>query len=578
MKIVIAQTAGFCMGVRRAVEMVLDATKKYSSPIYTYGPLIHNPQVLEILNEKGIRILEEIPSKGFGTVLIRAHGIPPDKYEQLKEAGFNVIDATCPRVIKVQTIIKNLARKGYASIIVGDRDHAEVIGLLGYAGEKKMVIGSLKQLETIPPFEKAIIVAQTTQNKQFFEEVKAWFKNNRPEYLVFDTICGSTEKRQNEVKRLAQIVDAIIVVGGYTSGNTQRLYEIAKRSGKPSFYVENESQLNLPSLYHAKSIGITAGASTPNWGIRRIFQTLETMPLEKDKPLSKFFFSFLRLLLFSSTYLAIGAGCICYAAAKLQGIQNFIPYSLIAYFYVQSMHIFNNLTGRRADRYNDPDKALFYASNKPILSALASVTGIAGLVLAWFSGFIVFLLFLLMSIIGLLYNIRIMPGGFRGIKSERIKDIPASKTLLVAFAWAIATSFFAPLSVHGHLTLSSIVVFFWSGGLVFSRTAFFDIMDMHGDRMVGKETLPIALGEKLTMKILKIFSVLLAILLITSSWLNIIPGAGYALVICPLFFILLLFSYEKGYIIPGLRLEFLVESLFVATGIITGIWAFFHLG
>ena len=159
MKIIVAKTAGFCMGVRRAVEMVLDASKKDKDFIYTFGPLIHNPQVLNILMEKGIQVLDEIPKKGSGTVLIRAHGIPPYQHEKLKNSGFDVIDATCPRVIKVQNIIKNYAKQGYASIIIGDRDHPEVIGLLGYAGEKKVVIGSMEELTKIPLFEKAIIVA-----------------------------------------------------------------------------------------------------------------------------------------------------------------------------------------------------------------------------------------------------------------------------------------------------------------------------------------------------------------------------------------------------------------------------------
>lgn len=574
MKIIVAKTAGFCMGVRRAVEMVLDASKTYNGPIYTYGPLIHNPQVLNILEEKGIHILEGIPEKAFGTVLIRAHGVPPDRYTQLKEAGFNVIDATCPRVIKVQTIIKKHAQKGYASIIVGDRDHAEVIGLMGYAGEKKIVVGSLEQLENIPPFEKAIIVAQTTQNTHFFENTKAWFRTHRPDYLIFDTICGSTEKRQNEVNSLAQIVDAIIVVGGYTSGNTHRLYEIAKKSGKPSFYIEDETQLDLPSLFNAKSIGITAGASTPNWAIRRIYQTLETMPLQKGKLLSKTCFCFLRRILFSSTYLALGAGCLSYACANLQDINHFFPHSLIACFYVQSMHIFNNLTGRRADRYNDPDKALFYDFNRPLLTTLALVSGIAGIIASLVSGFVVLLLFLVMSTIGLLYNVKVLPSGFMGIKSERLKDIPTSKTLLIALAWATATTIFAPISTHGHMNLSTLIVFFWSAGLVFVRTAFFDILDMHGDRMVGRETLPIVLGEQVTIRLLKIISGLLTVILIATSFLNIISNLGYALSLCPFSIIIFLFLYEKGYLVPGLRLEFLVESLFIATGIIAGIWFF----
>ena len=146
MKILIAKTSGFCMGVRRAVEMVLDAPDQHANPIFTYGPLIHNPQVLSLLQSKDITILDEIPDQGSGTVLIRAHGVPPTAKQGLKKANFKVIDATCPRVIKVQTIIRKHAKKNYASIIIGDKDHPEVIGLLGYARQKGYVIGTMQEL------------------------------------------------------------------------------------------------------------------------------------------------------------------------------------------------------------------------------------------------------------------------------------------------------------------------------------------------------------------------------------------------------------------------------------------------
>ena len=151
MKILIAKTSGFCMGVRRAVEMVLDAPEKNENPIHTYGPLIHNPQVLEVLESKDISILDKIPDRGSGTVLLRAHGVPPETKRKLKDTGFHVLDATCPRVIKVQSIIRKHARQDFASIIVGDKNHPEVIGLLGYAGDSGYVVGSLEELEALPP-------------------------------------------------------------------------------------------------------------------------------------------------------------------------------------------------------------------------------------------------------------------------------------------------------------------------------------------------------------------------------------------------------------------------------------------
>lgn len=269
MKISIAKTAGFCMGVQRAVELALDASNAHKPPIFTFGPLIHNPQVLSLLQEKGISVLNNIPEKGTGTVLIRAHGVPPDTKLNFEKAGFKVIDATCPRVIKVQTIIRKHAQEGYASIIIGDKDHPEVTGLLGYAGEHGIVVDRIHDLEALPFFEKAIIVAQTTQNTLFYDAVKKWAAHEHKHYKVFDTICDSTERRQAEAKRLAESVDAVVVVGGYNSGNTKRLAEVVQEAGKPAFHIETEAELDIKSLAEVNHIGITAGASTPNWIIKK---------------------------------------------------------------------------------------------------------------------------------------------------------------------------------------------------------------------------------------------------------------------------------------------------------------------
>jgi len=283
MKITVAETAGFCMGVRRAVEMALDAAIAHPGPIYTYGPLIHNPQVLALLREKGIRILDEIPEQGNGTVLIRAHGVPPDIRERLETAGFNVIDATCPRVIKVQTVIARHAPSGGASIIIGDKDHPEVVGLLGYAGNAGFVVDNLQDLDALPVFDNAIIVVQTTQNTWLLQEVKTWADKNAPHYKIFDTICGSTERRQEEVSRLSESVDALVVVGGKNSGNTRRLAEIGRKSGTLTFHIETETEIDFEKLESADTVGVTAGASTPNWIINRVCRNLETIPYRKAR-------------------------------------------------------------------------------------------------------------------------------------------------------------------------------------------------------------------------------------------------------------------------------------------------------
>ncbi len=566
MKIFIARTAGFCMGVRRAVEMGLDAPGNREKPIFTYGPLIHNPQVLGLLKERGVTVLDEIPENGRGTVLIRAHGVPPNEKNRLIDAGFNVIDATCPRVIKVQTIIKKHAAQGYRIIIIGDEDHPEVKGLLGYAGDIGHVAGSMAELERFADFEKAIIVAQTTQNTQFYNEVRAWALERVPHYKIFDTICDSTEKRQQEVKELAESVDALVVVGGRNSGNTRRLAEIGAETGKSVYHVETESELDLDKLSDAKRVGITAGASTPNWIIRKIYRTIETLPLEKKNSVKRVRFIVQRTLLLTNSYVSIGAGCLCYACCKLQGITGYWPFVAIAVLYVQSMHMLNHLTGTDADHYNDPDRAEFYNRHKLFLSALAIASGGAGLMTALTMGLEPFLSLLILSLLGLSYNLNLVPAGWKAFKVRRIKDIPGSKAILIAAAWGIVTSVFPNLSVSGQINSGTLIVFIWAVSLVFARTAFFDIMDVQGDRIVGKNTIPILLGEKKTLSLIKWMLFMIFFLLPIAGVLNLTAMNGFLMSICPLALFLVITAHQKGLIQPGVRLEFLVESQFILSG------------
>lgn len=560
------------MGVRRAVELALDATNKSKDPISTFGPLIHNPQVLNLLKEKGVAVIQAIPDKGSGTVLIRAHGVPPETKKKLKQAGFSVVDATCPRVIKVQTIIAKHAKQGYAPIIVGDKDHPEVIGLLGYARGNGYVANNLADLDLLPPFANAIIVAQTTQNKLLFEAVKNWARQRYPHYKIFDTICDSTEKRQSEVMRLADDVDAFIVVGGKNSGNTQRLAGIAAGTGKPTYHIETENEIDPEELQPIRKVGITAGASTPNWIISKVYRAIETVPHHRKKSLRAALFNFQRNLLLTNIYVAMGAGSLCYTCMQLQGIKDFRPHMLISILYVLSMHILNHLIGQNADTYNDPDRALFYRKYKHALTMLALVAGAAGFSTALKLGLAPFLILLVMSLLGLSYNLTFIPKRFTRIKYRRIRDIPGSKTVLITLAWGTVTSLLPHISVAPLFSLTSLAVFIWATGMVFVRTAFFDILDMQGDRIVGKETIPILIGEKRALRHLKIALAVVMATLLAAGSLQLIPGLGFLLLSCPVLIFLVLFIYKRGYMLPGSRLEFLVESNFILAGVLTLLW------
>jgi 4-hydroxy-3-methylbut-2-enyl diphosphate reductase len=570
MKFIVAKTGGFCMGVRRAVELALDAPAKYQKPIHTFGPLIHNPQVLALFAEKGVSVLDHIPTKAEGTVLIRAHGIAPDTKRRLADAGFNVIDATCPRVVKVQSIIQNHARKEYGVIIIGDQDHPEVVGLLGYAGERGHVAESMEALKALPVYEKAIIVAQTTQNLREYHQLKQWTTEHRSHYKVFDTICDSTERRQAEVRRIADSADAVIVVGGKSSGNTQRLAEIVEHVDKPSYHIETEDELDMTALARFNTIGIAAGASTPSWITKRVLRAVDQIPLRCHRGWRSLWLHLQRLLLLSNLYVALGAGCLCYTAIKVQGLPTRWPPLAVAILYVLSMHILNHLTGRAENRYNDPDREAFYRRYKAPLNVMAIIAGSSGLVAAYEMGPFAFWTLLSMSLLGLSYNLQVIPVRLvPNLKVRRIRDLPGSKTILIALAWGVVTALLPALADDGGRWSVGLAVLVWATGVVFCRTAYFDILDIQGDRIVGKETIPILIGPKRSFSLLRRMLTAMVALPLLSTVIGIMTPLALVLVVPPLLLWGIIIAHERGILLPGLRMEFRVESLFVLSGILT---------
>ena len=573
MSIKLAKTAGFCMGVRRAVEMVLDAANSHKGPIYTFGPLIHNPQVLEILAKKGVTILDDPSAAESGTVIIRAHGVPPETKQALVDAGLTIIDATCPRVIKVQTIISKFAGQGYAVLIVGDMDHPEVGGLLGYAESRGYVITHPDDLAKLPHLERAILVAQTTQDGRLFDAVARAIRDRFAHLKVFNTICDSTHRRQAEVRDMAKSVDAVVVVGGRNSGNTKRLAQVVEQEGIWAFHIESEAELDYDAIETLQAIGITAGASTPNWVIKKVYRTLEALPYRTKGRWRQTVFRIQRWLLLSNLYLAVGAGCLSYTCALLSGIKPSIASALMAACYVLSMHILNNFIGREAVRYNDPDRASFYDHNRLILLILATISGAVGLFMAFTLGSVPFLILCIISLLGLSYKVKIFPRRLRiGKKIQRISDVPGSKTVLIALAWGVVTVVLPHLSVSLQITTTMIFVSLWASVTAFVRTAFFDILDMQGDRIVGQESLPIVLGEKKTSRILKQLLVIFLAALIFAPMMHLSTTLAYGMILSVFYMAQVLMAFERHWVVPGLRFEFLVETLFVFTAVVSGLW------
>jgi (E)-4-hydroxy-3-methyl-but-2-enyl pyrophosphate reductase len=570
----LAKTAGFCMGVRRALEMVLSEANKNESSIYTYGPLIHNEQVMRLLESKGVVTLKDLRDVHTGTLVIRAHGIPPQDRKLLKSSGLKLIDATCPKVARVQALIRYHTNKGYTAVIVGDKDHAEVIGLKGHGNGQAHVISTLDDVRQLPDAEKVIVVAQTTQEKQSFDEIVRAVKVRFPEALIFDTICDATRNRQDEVRTIAPHVDAIVVVGGYHSGNTRRLAQVAESTGLPVFYVETEKELDLTRLSSMETVGVTAGASTPNWMIKKVVQKIETVQSKKDTRLGRYARNVSKFFFQSNLVAAFGAFSLSYAGTLLTGRSPDLLHPVLAFLYVYAMHILNRFLDKGASTYNDPERARFYRRYRVplVLSGLLSIAG--ALLLAGSFGFPSFLAVAALSLLGAMYSLPIVPISRRHLwRYSKIKDIPGSKTLSQALAWGAVIALLPLLESPSSVAFdSTLVAFFFVFSMVYVRCALFDIFQVQGDLIVGTETLPITLGEKRTLLVLRGVILAGATIVAASPLFGLSGYFSYALILCYVALTLCLVSYEKRWLHPGTSLEALVEGNLFLAGFLGLLW------
>lgn len=572
MAVKLAKTAGFCMGVKRAVDMVLEiASKKGHETVYTYGPLIHNPQTIELLRQRGIvpiispEELNEVPPRSL--IVIRAHGIPPQEKRNIEGKGFNVVDATCPKVMRVQSIIRKHASAGYAILIVGDREHPEVNGLLGFAGDSGIIIGSSGDIDNLPAYQKVCVVAQTTQSLIFFNSIVKKIKEKFPAAVIFDTICDSTEKRQADVEELAAESDAVFVVGGKNSANTRRLADIAKMKGKPTFHIETADELKGIDLAPYRHIGVSAGASTPNWIINRVVEHLNVR-IGKRSDLFHRFFKIWAFAVRNDIYSAIGAGCLTFTAMLLQGLPVKPNPILTASFYVYAMHVLNRFINRKTSSISS-FREESYLTHEKLYLTLAALSIVSALGVSLTMGILPFLVLLAISLLGVLYNMRLLPAGSR---FTSLRDIPGSKNISTAFAWAVAAALLPRFETGFVFDFGFIVAFFFTAGIVFIRSAMSDILEIQSDRLIGHETLPVLIGEKKTLTILKFVSGGLFFLLLFPPFAGCCASLALSQLVS-IFYVWICFKlYDKRAAFSGVVLEGFLESSYIIAGISSIIW------
>ena len=269
MKVRVAETAGFCFGVKRAVDKVYEQAEKAEGFIYTYGPIIHNEEVVKDLTARGVKVIgskEELDGLESGTVIIRSHGVSREIQERIEARGLNLVDATCPFVKKIHKIVERESRKGAEIVIIGDAMHPEVEGIRGWCQGDVTVLQTEEEARnfTADSTKKLCLVSQTTFNYNKFHNLVEIISEKGYDIIVLNTICNATKERQTEARRIARESDGMIVIGGRHSSNTRKLFEICKNECENTYYIQTLDDLDVRQLHSMSCVGITAGASTPN--------------------------------------------------------------------------------------------------------------------------------------------------------------------------------------------------------------------------------------------------------------------------------------------------------------------------
>jgi (E)-4-hydroxy-3-methyl-but-2-enyl pyrophosphate reductase len=296
-KIVLARVAGFCFGVQRAVDMVMSARQERFGKLTSLGPIVHNNQVAAKLSAEGVEAAADLGSIRDGAVILSAHGVAPNTVAQAKAQGLQIIDVTCPFVTRVHRMAQQLVEQGYQLLLLGEPDHTEVKGIVGAVEGRVTVVSCAEDVRKIKLGRKVGIVTQTTQKAQEFAAVVAEVSKSTFDVRAYNTICNATDELQDAAIDLARQVDVVLVVGGRQSANTSRLREICEEQGVPAYHVETAAEIQDSWLEGCETIGVTAGASTPDWLIEEVVSALNEGELPKDfsinhpdeKTMAKFF-------------------------------------------------------------------------------------------------------------------------------------------------------------------------------------------------------------------------------------------------------------------------------------------------
>lgn len=558
MKIEMAKNSGFCMGVRKAVIKIVDELNSSKESIYMYGPLIHNPQTIEVLKNRGlvtINSLEEISNK---QIAIRTHGIPVEENKKIRKNASRTINLTCSRVARVQSIIKKYSGDGYYTIIIGDKDHAEVIGLKSYARSGVHVVSDFDDIKNIGHADKYIVVSQTTHERNqydcFVSEISKKFIN----VFVMDTICDSTKLRQDDVKNgISRGIDTLVVVGGKNSANTSRLLKIGLDSGIKSFHIETDAELKKSDLKDSQYVLVTAGASTPGWIINNVLEKLYIIKNEKSNFLVKGLKFYLELLIRSNIISSLASFIMVLLAQLYAGIDTDFRYAVISSLFIFVMYSVNNYLDRNFLIQSNSYKYKIYDKYGTILLFLSIISFIISIIAALNISYQVATILLITYSFGILYSTPAVKKMVKHTGINILKRIYNTKVVTEP-GWLLSVIVipYYGMNVPAGIYLSAFIYFFI---FIFIRHMIIDFVAYQGDLILGRDTLPTWLGVKasifVTYGVVSTGSIFFILVSFFSGRLIFI-----LLVLCIIFYALLLKKIQKTDYLISLRYEFIIDS------------------
>jgi 4-hydroxy-3-methylbut-2-enyl diphosphate reductase len=473
--VTIASRAGFCPGVKKAIDSVLELEATGKKPVYTVGPLIHNKQVTDNLETKGITAidtLEQAKDKN-GVLVIRAHGITPQFQKEIENYGMQVKDCTCPLVKKAHNVISEYAAQGYDTVIIGDAGHAEVVGLLGYTNGKGVVVANAEEAKKLPQFDKVNIVAQTTQKEETFYKIANIIKAKSKNCQISNTICEPTKQRQKETIENAKASDLVIVVGGRHSANTARLAKLCGELCKKVMHIESAAEIIEGDILQPKKIFITAGASTPNWVIEEA--------AARVKNLRKEHISFLAIcetvwgfIVKNSIYASFAAVCLAYVCSKLQNVKADPYLFLLTLLFIFTLTMVNK------------DERILLLKNKKYFYFFCSLCAAAAAALSLRYNVYVYVPVLLFLALGIIYSLR-----------HRLKYFSAmlgTKDIITALGWVFVCVYVPAASQDIIFSKSAALAWAYGFLLVFTRTVILSIGTEYKDIILGRESFYKAFG------------------------------------------------------------------------------------